>query len=109
MAMAGGSLHASQGTFSWPTGEFGGMGLEGAVQLAYRAELAAISNKVEREAMFQQKVDELYQVGKALNVASLLEIDDVIDPAESRERVIATLDAVGEAKRRPNHTPIDTW
>ncbi len=109
MAMAGGSLHASQGTFSWPTGEFGGMGLEGAVQLAYRAELAAISNKVEREAMFQQKVDELYQVGKALNVASLLEIDDVIDPAESRERVIATLDAVGGAKRRPNHTPIDTW
>ena len=109
MAMAGGSLHASQGTFSWPTGEFGGMGLEGAVQLAYRAELAAISDKVEREAMFRQKVDELYQVGKALNVASLLEIDDVIDPAESRQRVIATLDAAGEEKRKPNHTNIDTW
>ncbi len=109
MAMAGGSLHASQGTFSWPTGEFGGMGLEGAVQLAYRAELAAISDKVEREAMFRQKVDELYQVGKALNVASLLEIDDVIDPAESRQRVIDTLDAAGEEKRKPNHTHIDTW
>jgi acetyl-CoA carboxylase carboxyltransferase component len=97
---------------AWPTGEFGGMGLEGAVRLGYRNELEAIADPDERERTFQQMVDRMYEHGKALNAASHFEIDDVIDPADSRRWITATLLATAPAprshrgKKRPN---IDTW
>lgn len=87
MAMAGGSFKAPMATLSWPTGEFGGMGLEGAVRLGFRSELEAIADPVERQAAFDAMVDAAYERGKALNLAAHLEIDDVIDPADTRERV----------------------
>ncbi|MBV8870741.1 MAG: carbamoyl-phosphate synthase large subunit, partial [Acetobacteraceae bacterium] len=106
-AMAGGSFHAPWFTVSWPTGEFGGMGLEGAVRLAYRNELAAIADPVERDALYRRHVEELYQRGKAIHVASMLEIDDVIDPAETRRWIMRGLrtappPVARQGKKRPH-------
>jgi acetyl-CoA carboxylase carboxyltransferase component len=109
--MAGGSFKSPIFTVSWPTGEFGGMGLEGAVRLGYRKELEAIDDPAERDAAFEEMVARMYEHGKALNTATYFEIDDVIDPAESRRWIITALDAAGPpptrtGKKRPN---IDTW
>jgi len=90
-AMAGGSFKAPMFTVSWPTGEFGGMGLEGAVQLGYRNELDAIDDPEERAAAYQTMVDRMYTIGKALNFASVFEIDDVIDPADTRSWIVNAL------------------
>jgi acetyl-CoA carboxylase carboxyltransferase component len=91
MAMAGGSFHAGRAMLAWPTGEFGGMNLEGAVRLGMRRELAAIEDAAEREEAYRAAVDAAYERGKALNTATHLEVDDVIDPATTRSRVIRTL------------------
>jgi len=109
--MAGGSFHAPFFSVSWPTGEFGGMGLEGAVKLGFRNELAAIADPVERKAEFDRRVAGMYERGKALSAASLFEIDNVIDPADTRSWVLAGLRSVPPpplrtGKKRPN---IDTW
>jgi acetyl-CoA carboxylase carboxyltransferase component len=110
-AMMGGTTKAPIACLSWPTGEFGGMGLEGAVRLGYPKELAAVEDPEAREELYQQLVGRMYEIGKALNVASLFEIDDVIDPADSRRWLAAVLDAAGDpaprtGKKRPN---VDTW
>jgi acetyl-CoA carboxylase carboxyltransferase component len=89
-AMAGGSFKAPLFCVAWPTGEFGGMGLEGAVRLGFRKELEAIEDPEAREQAFAEMVDRAYEHGKAVNAASHFEIDDVIDPADSR-RWIRTL------------------
>jgi acetyl/propionyl-CoA carboxylase alpha subunit/acetyl-CoA carboxylase carboxyltransferase component len=84
MAMAGGGFHQSRFTIAWPSGEFGGMGLEGAVRLGYRRELEAEPTPEAREALFERLVGTLYEEGRAINMASYVEIDAVIDPAETR-------------------------
>jgi len=84
MAMAGGSFHAPQFTVAWPTGEIGGMGLEGAVRLGFSKELAAAADEAERQSLFDRLVEAAYQHGKALRSATTFELDDVIDPADSR-------------------------
>ena len=110
-AMAGGSFHAGTATLSWPTGEFGGMGLEGAVRLGYRKELEAVADPAERLALESKLVAAAYERGGALSMASHVEIDDVIDPAETRSRVAALLRAAPPplpraGKKRPM---IDPW
>ena len=90
-SMAGGSFKAPAFTISWPTGEFGGMGLEGAVKLGFRKELAAVEDPEAREQMFQQMVDKLYERGKAVNMAAHFEIDAVIDPIESRRWILSAI------------------
>ncbi len=110
-AMAGGSFKAPFFTISWPTGEYGGMGLEGAVKLGYRNELAAIDDAGERTRLFDEMVERMYQRGKAVNTASHFEIDDVIDPADSRQWIMSALRAMPPTaprttKKRP---AIDTW
>jgi acetyl-CoA carboxylase carboxyltransferase component len=90
-SMAGGSFKAPAFTISWPTGEFGGMGLEGAVKLGFRKELAAIEDPEARETMFQQLVDKLYERGKAVNMAAHFEIDAVIDPVDSRRWILSAI------------------
>jgi len=85
MAMAGGSFLTPVYAASWPTGEFGGMGLEGAVRLGYKKELEAIEDDAERETMFETLVARSYERGKATEAATHLEIDAVIDPADSRK------------------------
>jgi acetyl/propionyl-CoA carboxylase alpha subunit/acetyl-CoA carboxylase carboxyltransferase component len=91
LGMAGGSFHASVFTIAWPTGEFGGMGLEGQVKLGRRKELQALDDPAERMALYEKLVAEAYDRGKALNTASLFEIDDVIDPAATRDWILAGL------------------
>ena len=84
------------------------MGLEGAVRLGYRKELEAVVDDAEREALFQEMVDRMYAHGKAVNVASHFEIDDVIDPADTRRWLTTLLDATPE--RPTGHRPqVDTW
>ena len=110
-AMAGGSFKAPIFCIAWPTGEFGGMNLEGAVRLGQRRELEAITDPDEREREYQAMVERMYQHGKGVNMASHFEIDDVIDPAESRRWITTMLTSAPpppprESKKRPN---IDTW
>ena len=115
-AMMGGTTKAPLACLAWPTGEFGGMGLEGAVRLGYRKELEAAADDEAREALFREMVDRMYAHGKAVSVASFFEIDDVIDPADTRRWITSILDAAPEthraavdpqaAPRRPN---VDTW
>ncbi len=93
MAMTGGSFVRPVYAAAWPTGEFGGMGLEGAVRLGYSKELAAVDNPAEREALFNELVGRLYDIGKATEAAAHLEIDAVIDPADTRAVVLRALDA----------------
>lgn len=103
MAMMGGSTRAPLGTAAWPSGEFGGMGLEGAVRLGYRRELEAIADPAERERAFEARVAEMYEHGKAVNAAAALEIDAVIDPADSRSWIMSALDAPPMASDTPAH------
>ena len=84
IAMAGGNFRSPMSTVSWPTGEFGPMGLEGQVKLGYRAELAAIEDPEARRVYYEKMVSEAYEDGKALERATRFGIDDVIDPALSR-------------------------
>ena len=110
-AMAGGSFKAPLFCVSWPTGEFGGMGLEGAVKLGYSKELAAVDDPEKREALFNEMVERMYQIGKAVNVASHFELDDVIDPADSRTWIANAMRSAPPppprtGKKRPC---IDTW
>jgi acetyl-CoA carboxylase carboxyltransferase component len=110
-AMMGGSTKAPAACVAWPTGEFGGMGLEGAVRLGYRKELEAVEDPAARDRLFQEMVDRMYEHGKALSAATHFEIDDVIDPADSRRWVSAVLasappPARRNGKKRPN---VDTW
>jgi acetyl/propionyl-CoA carboxylase alpha subunit len=108
-AMAGGSFHAPFFIVSWPTGEFGGMGLEGAVRLGYRKELEAEPTPEAKEALFQKMVAQSYARGKAINMAAYLEIDDVIDPADTRRWILRgtrSLPPWDASKRRPM---LDTW
>ena len=91
MAMVGGSMHYPNSTLAWPSGEFGAMGLEGAVKLGFRKELEAVSDVEERNALFDQMVALAYERGKAMSMATHFEIDDVIQPKETRKRIIQTL------------------
>ena len=96
-AMVGGGFHAPFFTVAWPTGEFGGMGLEGEVRLGFRKELEAIADPVERETYYRDRVAEMYARGKAISIASVFEIDNVIDPAETRRWIMAGLALGAEA------------
>ena len=110
-AMAGGSFHAPTFALSWPTGEFGGMGLEGAVKLGFRKELEAIGDPAERRALFDKMVAAAYARGKALSTATYFEVDEVIDPADSR-RWISTALLGAQSRPRNEHkkrSNIDTW
>ncbi len=110
-AMAGGSFHGNAMTVSWPTGEFGGMGLEGSVRLGYRRELDAEPTPEARAELEEKLIAAAYERGSALNMASYLEIDDVIDPADTRIRILSVIGrsphwSERTSKKRPM---VDTW
>lgn len=110
MAMAKGGFHESIFIASWPTGEFGGMGLEGAVKAGFKRELEAIEDPEEREALYEKLVAQLYERGKAINMAAHLEIDAVIDPADTRKWIIEGLDSVPAGRiHEASHSYIDPW
>ena len=111
-AMAGGGFKAPLFTVAWPTAEFGAMGLEGAVRLGMRRELEAIEDEQERERVFEATVAAAYERGRGVNMAAYGEIDDVIDPADSRRWIETLFDPpAGDwrsraGKKRPN---VDAW
>jgi acetyl/propionyl-CoA carboxylase alpha subunit/acetyl-CoA carboxylase carboxyltransferase component len=110
-AMTSGGFKFPMFTVAWPTGEFGGMGLEGAVKLGYRKELEAVEDPEERLALYEQLVDRMYTVGKGVSMADHFEIDDVIDPVASRHWISTALRSAPTppprtTKKRPM---IDTW
>jgi acetyl/propionyl-CoA carboxylase alpha subunit/acetyl-CoA carboxylase carboxyltransferase component len=107
-AMAGGSTQAPVFCAAWPTGEFGGMGLEGSVRLGYRRELEAETDPAARQALFDKLVGSLYSRGQAINVAATLEIDAVIDPAETRSWILRGLATCGP-RHRPPRRFVDAW
>jgi len=108
MAMCAGGFHAPHFTVAWPTGEFGAMGLEGAVRLGYRKELEAQPDATAREALFEQLLAQEYAKGSALNMAATLEIDAVIDPADTRDWVQKGLQGQ-PALTSGNQLAIDSW
>jgi acetyl-CoA carboxylase carboxyltransferase component len=111
-AMAAGGFKAPLFTVGWPTSEFGAMGLEGAVKLGLRRELEAIEDAQERERAYEAAVAAAYERGRGINMASYFEIDDVIDPADTRRWIATLFDEATPAwwqrpgKRRPN---LDAW
>lgn len=111
-AMAAGGFKAPLFTVGWPTSEFGAMGLEGAVRLGMRRELDAIEDADERERVFEAMVSAAYERGKGISMAEYGEIDDVIDPADTRRWVSMLFERHSgqwwrrEGKRRPN---VDAW
>jgi acetyl-CoA carboxylase carboxyltransferase component len=108
-AMMAGSLHEPLLTVAWPGAHLGPMGLEGAVRLGLRKELDAIKDDEEREQRVREVTARAEENAKALNAAQLFEIDDVIDPAETRSLIASTLAAAGPTDRRHAHRFVDTW
>ncbi|EYT58662.1 carbamoyl-phosphate synthase large subunit [Dietzia sp. UCD-THP] len=106
-AMAAGSFHRPAATLAWPTGEVGGMGLEGAVRLGFRRELEAVADPTERRELEDRLLADLYERGRAVNAAAVVELDDVIDPADTRRWILTAM-----ATATPVDGPtryIDTW
>lgn len=108
MAFTAGHFHAPVATAAWPQAEFGPMGLEGAVRLGFRKELAAVDGAA-RDALFEQLLGGMRERGRALNVASHLELDDVIDPAQTREWLLRVLAATRRGELPPRRAFVDTW
>lgn len=107
-AMTAGGFDAPVFTVAWPTGEFGAMGLEGAVRLGFRKELEAAADGAERDALFRKLVAQQYANGEAIHMAQTLEIDAVIDPADTRAWLVRGL-ASASAPREPAQAYVDTW
>ncbi|MEM9921867.1 MAG: carboxyl transferase domain-containing protein [Bacteroidota bacterium] len=109
MAMAGGSFHNSFLTLSWPSGEFGAMGLEGAVKLGFRKELEAAEDPDKGAALYEALVKQHYQQGKAIRAASYLEFDEVIDPKDTRTYIVAALESFTQKNDHNTGHYIDAW
>jgi acetyl-CoA carboxylase carboxyltransferase component len=108
-AMTGGSLHEPLLTVAWPGAHLGPMGLEGAVRLGLRKELEAIADPEERERRVRELTAAAEDNAKALNAAALFELDDVVDPAETRGLIASTLAAAGPRDAVRGHRFVDTW
>jgi acetyl-CoA carboxylase carboxyltransferase component len=108
MAMVAGGFHSPEFTVAWPTGEFGGMGLEGAVKLGYRKELEAVPEGPQREALYEQLLARQYANGQAMRMAETLEIDAVIDPSHTREWLVRGLASAAVGDLGPP-LAIDAW
>ncbi|MDH0899875.1 carbamoyl-phosphate synthase large subunit [Comamonas aquatica] len=109
MAMAGGGFRSSSCAVSWPTGEFGPMGLEGSIQLGFKKELESVPDGPQRRALYDQLVARAYERGHAINVASTAEIDAVIDPAETRTWIRQGIASASLRAGRARRSFVDTW
>ena len=111
LAMSTGSFDETFFAISWPTGEFAGMGLEGSIKLGRRAELAAIEDIQQRKARYEELVADAYAWSRALNAGTVFEVDDVIDPATTRDWLIMGLESAPppEPRAGKKHQWVDTW
>jgi acetyl-CoA carboxylase carboxyltransferase component len=73
--------------------------------------MEAIADPVEREKYYKDKVAQLYANGKAVSIASVLEIDEVIDPAETRHWIMAGLRSMPVVPPRTERKRpcVDAW
>jgi len=108
-AMTAGGFDAPVFTVSWPTGEFGAMGIEGYVRLGFRKELEAAAPGAGRDALFKKLIDQQYENGQATNMAATLEIDAVIDPAQTRSWLVRGLVSAGNSPAAPETRFVDSW
>ena len=109
-AMAAGSMHEPLLTVGWPTAELGAMGLEGAVRLGFRRELEQIADEAKREERVRQMTEAAHEHAKALNAATIFELDDVIDPADTRRLIASTIAAASSAELPSSgRSHVDTW
>lgn len=108
-AMAGGGFRVPDAIVAWPTGELGAMGPEGAVRLGFRRELEQIEEPEERRERYEALVEDYVSMGRAVNAASVFEVDDVIDPAETRSWIVQSIDAYDWSARTDRPRRIDTW
>ena len=108
MGMTAGGFHAPLFTVAWPTGEFGAMGLEGAVRLGYRKELEALPDGPQRQALFEELLARQVANGSAVQMATTLEVDAVIDPADTRHWLAQGLASARTGTTAPSRF-IDTW
>jgi acetyl-CoA carboxylase carboxyltransferase component len=108
-AMAGGSFRVPDAIVAWPTGELGAMGPEGAVRLGFRRELEQIDDPEKRQQRYDELLEEYKNLGRATHAASVFEIDDVIDPADTRAWILHTFDTYDWSTRGPSGRRIDTW
>ncbi|APH00556.1 carbamoyl-phosphate synthase large subunit [Janibacter indicus] len=106
-AMAAGGFHRPAATLAWPTGEVGGMGLEGAVRLGFRRELEAVADPAERAELEAQLLAQMYERGRAVNAAAVVELDDVIDPVDTRQWITTALGEVDQTDVPRGY--VDTW
>ena len=106
-AMAAGSFQRPAATLAWPTGEVGGMGLEGAVRLGFRRELDAVADPLERRALEQRLLDDMYERGRAVNAAAVVELDDCIDPVDTRQWILTAMPPSGSRDAPVRY--VDTW
>ena len=109
MAMAGGGFRSANFTISWPTGEFGPMGLEGAIRLGFKKELEAVAEGPTRKALFDNLVAGAYERGHAISTAAAGEIDAVIDPAETRKWIVQGISSTALRSQRPRRSFVDAW
>jgi acetyl-CoA carboxylase carboxyltransferase component len=109
MAMAGGGFRSATFSISWPTGEFGPMGLEGAVRLGFKKEMEALPDGPERRALYDKLVAEAYQRGHAISVGHAAEVDAVIDPAQTRQWIAQGIAASALRAQRPRRGFVDAW
>lgn len=106
-AMAAGGFHRPAATLAWPTGEVGGMGLEGAVRLGFRRELEAVADPAERAELEAHLLAQMYERGRAVNAAAVVELDDVIDPVDTRQWITTALGEVDHTDVPRGY--VDTW
>ncbi|MEO1434071.1 MAG: carboxyl transferase domain-containing protein [Bacteroidota bacterium] len=110
MAMSAGTFHGPVWTVAWPSGEFGAMGLEGAVRLGFKKELEQAGDVAAQVELYEKLVAKMYQRGKGINLASYLEIDDVIDPKDTRSWLVTGLDSIPkEQYQQGSGRVLDTW
>lgn len=108
-AMAGGSFRVPDAIVAWPTGELGAMGPEGAVKLGFRRELDAIVDDAERDQAYRAHLEQYEKQGKAINAASVFEIDDVIDPSSTRSWILSVISTPRPDRPSSVRRRIDTW
>ncbi|MDR0260038.1 MAG: hypothetical protein LBI76_09530, partial [Comamonas sp.] len=101
--------HASHFTVAWPTGDYGPMGLEGAIQRGFKKELETVADGPERRALYEQLVAQMYARGHAMNVAANVEIDAVIDPADTRKWLVSGMHSAAMHATKPRGRFVDTW
>ncbi|WP_326544249.1 acetyl-CoA carboxylase family protein [Pseudorhodoferax sp.] len=109
MAMAGGGFRSASFTISWPTGEFGPMGLEGAITLGFKKELEAVPDGPERRALYDSLVAKAYERGHAISTAAAVEIDAVIDPAQTRQWIAKGIASAKLRGLRARRGFVDAW